>query len=312
MIRFCFIVNPVAGRRRGEKIIPDLPGMLSRRNVSFSIEVTRYHKEATLIAKRASKDFDVIVAVGGDGTVNEVANGIINSGKALGVVPIGSGNDFVKMFEIQLDLENAIDTLISSRSQLIDIGEICTYERTEPSCSPQEVRYFVNGVGIGFDAAVAHESTKMKHLRGLPLYLTAVFRTLVKFKTPYMQMHFNNLSLNGKHFLVALGNGTCAGGGFYLTPNAKVDDGVFDICAVSDVSIPRVLQVFPSALRGKHTKYPEVRMFKTDRFEVVSQDKLIVHADGEILSQDAERVEIKLMHKALAVMGRTRKDNRFP
>lgn len=201
MIRFCFIVNPVAGRRRGEKIIPDLPGMLSRRNVSFSIEVTRYHKEATLIAKRASKDFDVIVAVGGDGTVNEVANGIINSGKALGVVPIGSGNDFVKMFEIQLDLENAIDTLISSRSQLIDIGEICTYERTEPSCSPQEVRYFVNGVGIGFDAAVAHESTKMKHLRGLPLYLTAVFRTLVKFKTPYMQMHFNNLSLNGKHFL---------------------------------------------------------------------------------------------------------------
>jgi len=295
-----FIINPIAGRKRGEKVIPELGEILARKNILHSIEVTTYAREALELARRAAQNFDVVVAVGGDGTVNEVANGIINSGKALGVIPIGSGNDFVKMFNIPHDLESAIDILIAGKNQTIDVGKISTYEME--SEQPQESRYFVNGVGIGFDAAVAYESTRMKHLTGLPLYVTALFRTLVKFKTPSVQMNFNDISLNGKHFLIAVGNGTCAGGGFYLTPNAKIDDGLLDICAVDDVSISRVLQVFPKALKGEHIKYPEVKTFQTNKFMVRSQDRLIIHADGEIISQNAQRVEIELVEKTLRVI----------
>jgi YegS/Rv2252/BmrU family lipid kinase len=291
----------MAGRRRGKKILPELNGILQSKKIHFSLKVTTRPREATEIARSSALDTDVLVAVGGDGTVNEVANGALQVGKTLGVIPIGSGNDFVKMFDIPHQLNDAVEVILAGNTQLIDVGEISTFGDVTTD-QTHNTRYFVNTVGIGFDAAVADESRKMKHLRGLPLYLMALFRTIIKFRTPCVEMIFNNLAVNGKRFLVTIGNGTCAGGGFYLTPNAKVDDGLFDICAVDDLSIPRLLAVFPSALKGQHLRYPEVKMYRTNKFVLKSKDRLIVHIDGEIMSRDARCVEIGLIERRLRVI----------
>ncbi len=244
---------------------------------------------ATRFAAEIKQNSDVVIAAGGDGTINEVLNGLIGGGGVLGIIPIGSGNDFVKMLNLPRDYEKALRIIQQHNTMRIDVGKV-------------DGRYFLNGLGIGFDAYVVIESQKVKWLRGFVMYLFAILKTL---------KHYHNMSVNLKLdgreeqreiFMITVGNGKSLGGGFFLTPRAKLDDGVFDICIFRALTTPEVLKNLPKALHGKHLFLPQVEYFQARELSVSSPDWLPMHIDGELMPTNIQQVSVEVVPRAIEVI----------
>jgi diacylglycerol kinase (ATP) len=296
--RFKFIINPEAGRGKSKRMDSILQSILKSKNVSFSIEKTRKVSHATDIARESATQFDVVVAVGGDGTSNEVANGVIGSRASMGVIPTGSGNDFAKMLGMTDGVERSVDAIIAGRTERIDSGTV----RLKDSQSGERTRKFVNSIGIGFDAVVAYESQRIKRLRGVPLYFVSVLRSLRKLTPHSFELSYNGTATKEDYYLVCIGNGNGEGGGFYVTPNANPQDGMFEVCTVKQVSLLRALRILPTILKGRHGQFSEVSFFDTNQISVGSQRPFVVHCDGEILGIDNERADVELSPKSLDVV----------
>ncbi len=296
------ILNPYAGRWKGAKLYHKIVQYVKALKNLERFQLTTAPGEAIQIARDTSAE--LVVAAGGDGTVNEVVNGILqsNSEKLLGVIPIGSGNDFAKMLNLKpFKIKLALESIKRRKIVVSDVGLI-QYQSYDGSFGE---RFFINGVGIGFDAVVANESRNIKYLRGIPLYTLALFKTLTKYETPEMEVYIDGKLIKDKIYLIAIGNGVSAGGGFLLTPDAKINDAIFDVCLVKDLSILRVLQVLPTVLKGKHTHYPEVRMFKAKEIEIRSNSNLTMHADGEILGTMLRWIKISILPSAIEIISNT-------
>ncbi|MER3523093.1 MAG: diacylglycerol kinase [Ignavibacteria bacterium] len=290
---FTFIINPVAGKGKGRKLIHPLEREITLRRLNAEIVLSERQGHAQELARASSAD--VIVAVGGDGTVNEVVNGMIDTEKTLGVIPNGSGNDLVKSLGIPADMRSALDVLVACYTRRIDAASVfCSGNST--------ARYFVNGVGIGFDAAVAERTTSMKYWSGFLLYLVAVLQTLGKYESPCFSIRLDGASMGGKKLLIAIGNGRCAGGGFYLTPDADVTDGVLDVCLIDDLSIPNILRVMPRVMKGAHRTFPGVQFVRTASIEVSASAPFVVHADGEIVGKSTTDVKVHILPAILNVI----------
>jgi YegS/Rv2252/BmrU family lipid kinase len=296
--RFSFIINPEAGRGRSRKLDNLLHSLLKTKNVEFSIERTKGPADAIEIARESSKKFDVVVAVGGDGTSNEVANGVIGSAASMAVIPTGSGNDFARMLGMGNTLEKSVDDIIAGRTERIDSGTV----RLKDGRSQERHRRFVNSIGIGFDAIVAYESQQIRNLQGVPLYLVSVLRSLRRLKPHSFEMTFNGSEKRENFYLVCVGNGNREGGGFYVTPKAHPQDGKFEVCTVKQVSMLRALRILPTILKGKHGQFSEVDFFDTKVISVGSKSPFVVHCDGEILGIDNESAEVELVPKSLSVV----------
>ena len=298
MSDYTFIVNPKAGRGASLRSVEPLERELRGHRLDYELIVTQKEGDATRIARDAASQ--IVVAVGGDGTVNEIVNGLIGTRKTLGVIPAGSGNDLTKSIGVPTNLVQAVQTLLRKRIRLVDIGTV-TCSRGE-GVGNHQGRYFVNGVGAGFDAAVAEKTRHIKHISGTLLYLVAVFRTLGSYEAPRFDVTVDGFHRAGKHLLIAVGNGRCAGGGFYLTPNAKVDDGQLDICLMDDMSVPKILQVMPRVMRGNHLGFKGVTFQVGRKISIGSEQKFFVHADGEMVGRRVNNVEIGLLEKAMSVI----------
>lgn len=289
-----FIANPVSGNGKTRRILPKLISLVRKLGIKFDIEWTQAPQHATEIAKNTSDEFEIIVAVGGDGTINEVASGLLLTDKVLGIVPTGSGNDFARTLGRLKDLKDWVYSLVAGRIKRIDVGTINL---------GNDGYVFVNGVGIGFDAEVARQSEHFRRLKGLPRYLVSLVKTLKSYKSVKMKLEIDGqVAREGRTFLVAIGNGTSAGGGFLLTPNAKLDDGLLDVCAVDEVSIARVVQVLPSVLKGTHSKHPEVSMFTAHHLKISSDDPLAIHRDGEIVPNRIQELTVDIHPHSLNVI----------
>jgi len=275
------IINPEAGRKKTEKVIPAIKEILRDKKLDFDIDVTRRPGEAIHLSQNAAKNnFPIIVAIGGDGTVNEVVNGMIDSESALGVIPLGFGNDFAKGMGIPFKLQEACFALSDGVIKHIDIGKINN-------------RYFVSGLGIGFDAWVAWESRKIRQF--FPsrwVYLYTAIKGLFRCKPTLVNINLIDRRWDKKVLLVAVGNGRSCGGGFLLTPEAQFDDGLMDVCIVEGVSKLRLFIHFPKALKGTHIRLPYVTTLKTERLTIDSSSLLLAHADGEILEDRFYQIEI--------------------
>ena len=288
-----FIVNPVSGNGRTRKVLPHLLNLAKRIGMDFDMQLTQAPEHATELAREHSSEFDIVVAVGGDGTVNEVAAGAVKSKAVMGVIPTGTGNDFVRAMGRLKNLQDYIHRIVAGKVRAIDTG-ILTLNNRE--------FLFVNGIGAGFDAEVARESLNVHRLKGISRYLYAVLKTLSKYKSVVMQIELDDSVIEGKRYLVAVGNGISAGGGFLLTPEARLDDGLLDVCLVSDLSIGRVLQVLPSVLNGSHGKYPEVTMRKAKRIRIESEMPVSIHRDGEVPSEKVNDFEMRVDPECLNIV----------
>ncbi len=288
-----FIVNPVSGNGRTGKILPSLVGLARKLGMEFDLQLTRAPEHATELAMEHASEFDVVVAVGGDGTVNEVAAGAIRSDKAMGVIPTGTGNDFSRAIGRLKNLQEYIHRVVAGKVKSIDVGMLSVKGRD---------LVFVNGIGIGFDAEVARESMNVRRLKGLSRYLYSVVKTLYRYKSTQMRIKLGERIIEGKTFLVAIGNGVSAGGGFLLTPNAELNDGLLDACVVSDVSAGRVLRLIPSVLKGTHGRHPEVTFGKSGRIVIESEAPVSIHRDGEVPLEKFESFEMRVEPSSLKIV----------
>jgi diacylglycerol kinase (ATP) len=300
--KYHFILNPVAGRGKSYRAIKKIRSMLREFIIDHKISITDAPCHATELAKESLMSEDVVVAVGGDGTINEVMNGLVNSKKAFGILPLGSGNDFAKATNIPCNMHEAIKVILNNKRKLIDIGKVSTSNDFKNNLKQTTQRYFINGIGIGFDASVAYQSSKIKMLRGLPLYIASIVKALLTYRISNYLLKLDDREFNNRFFLISVGNGQYAGGGFYLTPDAKLDDSKFDVCYVDKVNLLEIIKIFPSVLKGLHGKYKKVHFTQAKRISVNSLDRFFVHADGEIVGKDINNVDIAIIPKAIEVI----------
>lgn len=285
-----FIVNMQANHGRNIQRMHELRGKVERMGEVDWIE-TAHVRHATELAKAAAEQgYARIVAVGGDGTINEVVNGLMqlprNARPVLDVVPVGSGNDFTRGISTATHRTNVLDDLLSTaRARPVDIAYA--------SINGNQRRYWCNALGIGFDAAVNMHSRKLTRLSGSLMYFVAVLRTLVEnFDSPQMEITIDNERSTRRVMMLTIGNGTREGGGFITTPAALPDDGVLDYAMIGPVSRPMILRLIPEVMRGTHGRFSQVKMGTLKSLTLKSERPILIHADGEMLSTYEDNIRV--------------------
>jgi YegS/Rv2252/BmrU family lipid kinase len=285
---FRVIVNPQAGRGQGAKWLSCIRDLLQ--GLRHDLVQTQGPRHATTLARAAAAEgCDVVVAAGGDGTVFETINGLVGSPCALGVLPIGSGNDFVKPLGIPRDLEGAVARLRTGQLRRIDLGRLGDI-------------YFGNGLGIGFDAQAAMETRAVPHLRGLAMYLVAIVRTACRFRAPTLKVCFDGEQVQGRYLMATVANGRCLAANFWLTPQAEMDDGLLDLCLIRAMPLALFFYHLPKVMRGKHTHLRQVQISRARHVQVEADRPVPIHADGEILATGATVLEAEIMPGALQIV----------
>jgi YegS/Rv2252/BmrU family lipid kinase len=281
----CLIVrNPAAGRGRALRDWRETARALRGKGIAFDEAVTSRPLEAAEIAERESGNYERIVAAGGDGTVHEVVNGLMRAGgkAGLGVIPLGSGDDFAKL----LGSGKAV--------REFDVGRIT---------SGAEVRYFANGMDIGFGAHGARNVKLVPHLlTGFGAYLGALLLTMIRYPLLRVRLRLDDAPpFDFTTAMTAVMNGTTFGGSFRVCPEARPDDGLLDVLLVEAVGRLEILQLVPKILSGAHAGDPRLRLVRAKRVAIESDEPLLVEADGEIAFQDARELQIEVLPGALRV-----------
>ena len=288
---YFFIVNLIAGQGRCKELFPKIKVELDRRRLSYDLHFTNEPMEAVDAAKMGiDAGFTNIVAMGGDGTVNEVANGLLGSDATLAVIPAGTGNDFIRMLGIPSNPMQAIDTLLDGVTRTIDLGQI------------DSDRCFVNGIGIGIDAQVARTVMKMTRLKGASAYLTAAVKEVFRFPSFQVTLSMPDEEVEVSCLSLSIANGIFAGGGFKLAPRANITDGLIDISALGDYSKLERLYRLPQVRAGKHVDWRKTVYRQTSEVTISSPKKLIAHVDGEPYRFPNDSFTVKALPKALRVL----------
>jgi diacylglycerol kinase (ATP) len=298
-MRTQLIVNPQAYRGRAVALLPQITNTLQQLGVEFDLKQTEAPGRATELARQAvAGGYERVVVVGGDGTCNEVVNGLLIAAQQrhstiVGIIPAGSGNDWAYALDIPFDISRACAILKNGSERVIDVGLVTV---------DGQPRIFVNSVGLGFDAEVAVDTKQTKRLRGFGMYLWSVFRVLIFGKWPYPAQ----FSLNGETYqhpltLLTVANGVRAGGGFILTPEAQLDDGLLDVCYASQLSKWALLNLLPKTLNGTHIHHRAVTLARVSQVEVTVETGIPGHIDGEILCIDGRHFDFEILPQALRV-----------
>jgi diacylglycerol kinase (ATP) len=303
MTRYKIIANPTACKGGAKNVIPNIEAELKKYSLEFDIEYTQKPWDASEIAQKAiQQGYDIIVAAGGDGTINEVINGIMqskNAGKgsaALGVIPIGQGNDFAFSMGLPLIFEESCKNLAIGQRRWIDIG----YIEGNPTPKP---RYFGNGIGIGFDARVAYKASHVR-LVGFWAYLAGALHTLAfNYHAYQTQVDLDTESVTNKLAMVSVMNGTRLGGGFMMAPDGKPDDGLFNLNIIQDVNRPTILYLITRFMKGTQYGHWAVKNIQSRKVVVKAlEGELPTHGDGEILSTDSKEIKIELLPKQIELI----------
>jgi YegS/Rv2252/BmrU family lipid kinase len=277
MERILFILNPVAGGGKAKGLRTLIEETMDKHNREYTLKLTTKPGDGIKIAED-SDGYDIIVAVGGDGTVNEVSRGLINIGKGtLGIIPGGTGNDLAKSLNISLDPKEALETLCRGLKRDIDIGNV-------------NGSNFLNIASVGFDAEVVINNVEIKkRIKGRISYAISVIYTLFNFKMKRIKINIDGKVLDEEIMLLAVGNGKYYGGGMKILPKAKIDDGYFDICIISGIGKIKTLFLFPSIFKGNHVKYDKyVRIFKAKTVKIDVEDGIYLNIDGDVRYRDKE------------------------
>lgn len=273
-MKHIFIVNPAAGKGRPLKLIPDIRRYCEEQNCPYEIIVTEHPGHATEIAAaKSAEDRCRICSVGGDGTLNEVLNGMAGSGSSLAVIPSGSGNDFIKSL-IGRDVPgDIIPATIRGTERLIDYGSV-------------NDKYFINIASVGFDAKVAYQTElfkKMPLVSGKAAYILGILNTIIIRSNEHIELKLDDRVISGETLLVAAGIGKYYGGGIKALPDAVIDDGLFDVCHVEGVPRLKILRLFPQYIKGLHGSIEGVHFYRSRRVEITAKKPIPLNRDGEIV-----------------------------
>ncbi len=298
------IANLATARGAGARAVPQIERLLTKHGLDFDIVCTERPWHAAELAKEAAvAGCDVIVSAGGDGTSNEVINGLMEAkqaGKhsfAMGVLSLGRGNDFAHGIGVPYDLEHACRVLAEDHRRVIDIG------RVAGGLYPQG-RYFGNCVGVGFDAIGTIEAAKLPRLGGFLSFFIAVLKTIfVYYKAPISTVTYDGHTLTQPSLMISIMNGRRLGGGFWMAPDAEPDDGLFDLCIVHEVSRARIFRLIAHFLRGTQATQEPVTTGQAAQISITAvEGALPAQTDGEILCIDGQHLEIELLPRQIEVI----------
>jgi diacylglycerol kinase (ATP) len=294
-----FIINPAANRGRTEERLAQIMDQVRHLETEFDVVQTEAPGQAIELARQAAgRGYKRIVAVGGDGTCNEVVNGLMMAAEdghraALAVIPSGSGNDFAYALGVPEDVDAAFLRLRHGSERMVDVGRVTVDERP---------RFFGNGVGLGLDAEAALEASQAKYFHGFLLYLWSVLKTVGFGNWPYdVKITLNETKYDQAVTFFAVGNGPRAGGGFFPTPGAKIDDGLFEVCLAQAVSKPKALHLLPKVVNGTHIHDKTIAISAASRIEFEAETGIPGHIDGEILCAAGRHFLFEIVPRALRV-----------
>jgi len=305
MDKIYIVVNPVSANKTTAKEWPGYEKALSDAGFEFEAVLTEYPGHAAELTRKAIKlGFKTIMSVGGDGTMNEVVNGffendrLIDENSRLVVFSRGTGCDFVRSLGINRNIEDLLAILKRNREKQIDVGRL-SLVRTEGN---MPARYFLNVADTGIGAETANRvNMHSKRLSGFLSFMLGTLSTVVLYKNKNFEVVIDdNIHLNGIMNSVIVANGKYFGGGMMVAPDAVMDDGVFDIIILGNLSKPDIIKSFPLIYKGKHMNHPKLKYYRGSKVKVTSGGKGLIEVDGEIPGR-ADAV-FELMPKALKIL----------
>jgi diacylglycerol kinase (ATP) len=292
-MRASLIINPTAGRGAGRTLGPAITEHLAALGVTAQPYYSRTAADVSLQVKQAlAASTGTIIIAGGDGTVHAAVNGWMQADgdSPLAIIPIGTGNDFMKMFSCGDNWRAACDRIVQAKTRRVDIGRCNSI-------------YFANSLGVGFDAQVAMEANRMQWLGGNLVYVLALAKILLfQHQLPDVYIRHDEQTMHTSITLISVSNGRSEGGSFLLAPDAEINDGLFDVVIARGLSRLGILKLVPRVMRGTHIGHPAVTIFKTRKLQIDSDIGLPVHADGEICYLDARSLKIEILPQALTII----------
>jgi YegS/Rv2252/BmrU family lipid kinase len=295
------ILNPVAGRGAAERSAADIAAILDGLGLEHEIVRTERPWHAADLAESAAREgCSAVVTASGDGTANEALNGLMRAradghdGTAMSILPVGTGNDFAYGLGMRGDLESCCRALADGHRVPMDVGVVHGGDYPDG-------RYFGNGVGIGFDAAVGFEAVKIRRLRGLPAYLLAALRTIfIYYEAPTVHIRYGDEELTQASLMVSVMNGQRMGGGFFMAPDGHPGDGELDLCIAASPTKLRILRLITYFLKGTQATQPEIRTARSAEVSVRAvEGTLPAHCDGETLCLAGDELRIEMIPAAL-------------
>ena len=303
-MKYLVIVNPISGRGYAEKMIPEIEAGMCNYNLDYELVRTERPWHAAEIVEEAARNgYDVIVLASGDGTANEAINGLMRARaagfnhSAFSILPVGTGNDMAYGLGMRGTLEEGIAALAKNQRKKIDVGFVKGGDYPEG-------RYFVNGIGIGFDAVVGFVAVKIRWTRGLLAYLIAVIQTVfIYYKAPTVEITYNDISFTLSSLMISIMNGQRMGGGFYMAPQGDPSDGHFDLCMVSHAGRARIFGLVPHFMKGTQASQPEITTGRTHKITVKAlKGTLPAHCDGETLCESGQELSAEIIPAAVEII----------
>lgn len=281
-MKHLFIINPKSCRGKGLKYGELIKKYFENINEPYFIEFTKGIGDATKIAAEYSaKDTFRIYSIGGDGTLNEVLNGMVNTSSSLAVIPAGSGNDFFGNIDGSIE-PNILSRTIKGTEKYIDLGKV-------------NDRYFLSVASAGIDAEIAKNSDRFRKLPlsgGMTSYIAGIFYTVFRFKSFKTEIIIDDLELSKDTHMLAVANGKTYGGGMKIAPKADITDGLFEVYHVDKINPIKILMLFPKLIKGVHETIKEVTYYRAKKINVRSEQDFSLNIDGEIFTVKEATFEI--------------------
>jgi len=275
-MKLFLIVNPAAGKNKGAKAIEKAIPLLKQKGIQSEVTTSNFAGHAIELAQQFDPSkFDGIIAIGGDGTLFEVINGLLKKYQSfdlpVGQIPVGTGNSFIKDLAIQT-IEDAIAKIAGGISRKVDVG-FFKY--------PEGEHYFINLLGTGFVANVAHRAGKYKAFGPLS-YVIGVFEEVARLKSVPMEITIDGKVYQREYIFTEICNSTKTGGNMIMAPDAKIDDGLLDIILLNRISRLNLLKVFPQIFKGTHVNDSHVETFKGKHIKIITETLQRLTPDGEV------------------------------
>lgn len=293
-MKVLLVYNPFAGHKRAEKLLPEVEAHFDKNNIEFDLRLTDYPEHGIEIVRQTDlKQYDGIVAAGGDGTLFEVVNGYFQNTTRkkppIGVLPVGTGNAFAR--DLGLDSSHwkeAVDIIALKKPRKVDVGKFETHG---------QIYYYLNILGLGFVADVTATAKKLKILGNISYTLGVLYRTLF-LKTHRLNIEIDGQSLEQDNIFVEISNTTYTAN-FLMAPNAKIDDGMLDITLLSKINRRTLLKYFPTIFTGEHIHKEEIDTFQAKKIKITTDVPKVLTPDGELIG--ITPIEVECLHQAIGV-----------
>ena len=288
----CFIVNPTANRSRSVHHIDWLNREVHKRWERAEIVITRKDESVIKLAHQKAKEFDMLVACGGDGTVNQVVNGIAGTDTILGILPIGTGNDYVKTLKLTGTIPECLELIYQQKTHHVDLLR----------CSGDLDYWVANTLGMGLDGLTNYYSKSYKLIKGPIIYLLSAIKATFTYRGSSFKLIVDGKDLNDDYMMITACNGKWEGGKFFLAPDADLRDGKLNLVTIRKMSIPSILIYLPRFRWGPAKWMSKLDTRLAQKIEVTSTDPFAVHADGEHLGTEIHHLVISAEKRVLEVV----------